>query len=125
MCLLPYLSLNACYTNLPFPYYFTTHLKLQAYQQYQDVKYVNSFMDDCGVEDELNPVEEPFEASFSRLMDIASHINADEDPPQVTYSDCLNLQDGTVYGDVAWHIIISKHRAVEVTRGYVTITICG
>ena len=66
--------------NLPLP------LKLQAYQQYQDVKYVNSFMDDCGVEDELNPMEEPFEASFSRLMDIASHINADEDPPQVAHS---------------------------------------
>jgi len=47
------------------------------------VKYVSPFMDDCGVEDELNPNEEPFEASFSRLMDIASQVEADEDTPKV------------------------------------------
>ena len=40
-------------------------------------------MDDCGVEDELNPNEEPFEASFSRLMDLTSHIEADEELPKV------------------------------------------
>ncbi|XP_064396518.1 serine/threonine-protein phosphatase 6 regulatory subunit 3-like isoform X2 [Halichondria panicea] len=53
----------------------------KAYQQYQDVRYVTQFMDDCGVEDELNPEREPFEASFSRLMDLSSHIEADEEPP--------------------------------------------
>ena len=65
------------------------HTVLQAYQQYQDVRYVTQFMDDCGVEDELNPEREPFEASFSRLMDLSSHIEADEEPPVVSNTSCL------------------------------------
>ena len=33
--------------------------------------------------DELSATEEPFEASFTRLMDITRVISADEEQPQV------------------------------------------
>lgn len=55
----------------------------QAYQQYLDVKYTGSYLDEYGVEDELAASEEPFEASFTRLMDITRMITADEQQPQV------------------------------------------
>ena len=60
-------------------------LLLQAYQQFLDVKYTSPIMDDYGVEDELNPTEEPFEGSFTRLMDISLTVNADEEQTQVGY----------------------------------------
>jgi hypothetical protein len=44
-------------------------------------------MDDYGVEDELNPTEEPFEGSFTRLMDISLTVNADEEQTQVGFSE--------------------------------------
>ena len=44
---------------------------------------MNPIMDDYGVEDELNPPEEPFEGSFTRLMDIALEVKADEEQTQV------------------------------------------
>lgn len=44
---------------------------------------MNPIMDDYGVEDELNPPEEPFEGSFTRLMDISLQVNADEEQTQV------------------------------------------
>lgn len=56
---------------------------VQAYQQYLDVKYTGSYLEEYGVEDELAANEEPFEASFTRLMDITRMITADEQQPQV------------------------------------------
>ena len=55
---------------------------VQAYQHYQDAKYISNFMDDYGVEDELNAMEEPFGATFTRLMDITCSVSADEDQSQ-------------------------------------------
>lgn len=40
----------------------------KAYQQFQDVKYTNSMMEDYGVDDELNVVQEPFGATFTRYL---------------------------------------------------------
>ena len=54
----------------------------QAYQHYQEVKYINNFMDDYGVDDELNPAEEPFGATFTRLMDISCTLTAEEEQSQ-------------------------------------------
>ena len=42
------------------------------YQVYQDVKYISPMVDDYGVDDVLNPMEEPFAASFTRLMEVRS-----------------------------------------------------
>jgi len=55
----------------------------QAYQQYLDLKYNANYREDYGVEDELSATEEPFEASFTRLMDITRVITADEEQVQV------------------------------------------
>ena len=51
------------------------------------MKYTSPIMDDYGVEDELNPTEEPFEGSFTRLMDISLTVNADEEQTQVRYNE--------------------------------------
>ena len=74
---------------------------VKAYQQYLDVKYAGTHLEEYGVEDELSASEEPFEASFTRLMDITRIITANEEQSQVGLSSqrrmlsyvCLILKD--------------------------------
>lgn len=60
------------------------------YQQYLDVKYTGSYLEEYGVEDELAASEEPFEDSFSRLVDITRVVNADE-PDQSQVCVCVGV----------------------------------
>lgn len=73
MCMLP-----SHYTLLHY-YGMVLPPSPQAYQQYQDAKYINNYIDDYGVDDELSAVEEPFGGTFSRLMDISCIVSADEE----------------------------------------------
>ena len=59
-----YLTLNP-----PSSLYTHTHTQ-QMYQVYQDVKYISPMVDDYGVDDVLNPMEEPFASTFTRLMEV-------------------------------------------------------
>ena len=47
------------------------------------MKYTGSYLEEYGVEDELAATEEPFEESFTRLVDITRVITADEEETQV------------------------------------------
>ena len=53
------------------------------------MKYTGSYLEEYGIEDELTASEEPFEASFTRLMDITKVITADEEQPQVCVCACV------------------------------------
>ena len=55
---------------------------MQAYQHYQEVKYVNAMVDDFGVDDELRSNEELYSDTFTRLMDIRCVVTADEEQSQ-------------------------------------------
>ena len=55
---------------------------VQAYQHYQEVKYVNAMVDDFGVDDELRSNEELYSGTFSQLMNIACTVTADEEQSQ-------------------------------------------
>eukprot|EP00731_Ephydatia_muelleri_P029817 Em0021g340a len=58
----------------------------KAFSQYQDAKYVNTFVEDFGVEDEIVAQQEPFAPSFSRLMDLKCEVKADEQPSAASAS---------------------------------------
>lgn len=55
---------------------------MQAYQHYQEVKYISAFIDDFGVDDQLRSNEEPYSGTFSQLMDIACVTVAEEEQSQ-------------------------------------------
>lgn len=55
---------------------------VQAYQHYQEVKYISAMVDDFGVDDELRSNEEPYSGTFSQLMNISCTIVADEEQSQ-------------------------------------------
>ena len=63
-----------------------TYTSAQAFSQYQDAKYVNTFVEDFGVEDEIVAQQEPFAPSFSRLMDLKCEVKADEQPSAASAS---------------------------------------
>ena len=63
-----------------------THTHTQAFSQYQDAKYVNTFVEDFGVEDEIVAQQEPFAPTFSRLMDLKCEMKADEQPSAASAS---------------------------------------
>lgn len=79
----------------------------QAYQQYLDVKYTGSFLDEYGVEDELSATEEPFEQSFTRLMDISRVIVADEEQTQVCD---LRGENPSIMSVTQWLIVVCDIR---------------
>ena len=54
----------------------------QAYQHYQEVKYINTMVDEFGVDDDLRSNEEPYSGTFSHLMNIACTVLADEEQSQ-------------------------------------------
>ena len=51
----------------------------QAYQRYQEVKYVNTMVEDFGVDDELRSNEELYSGTFAQLMSISCSVKADEE----------------------------------------------
>ena len=65
-----YYNLAPAWARLITPQLPLLLLPSQAYQQFQDVKYTTPFSDDYGVEDDLQPGDEPYQLSFTRLMDI-------------------------------------------------------
>ena len=54
----------------------------QAFQHYQEVKYVTTMVDDFGVDDELRSNEELYSATFTTLMNIGCSVTADEEQSQ-------------------------------------------
>lgn len=57
------------------------------------MKYTSTNLEEYGFDDELAATEEPFEASFTRLMDISRVISADEE--QVMFRDIVVAYIGT------------------------------
>lgn len=62
--------------------YYLVFVFVQAYQHYQEVKYISAMVDDFGVDDELRSNEEPYSGTFSQLMNISCTIVADEEQSQ-------------------------------------------
>ena len=51
----------------------------QAYQCYQEVKYISAMTDEFGVDDELRSNEELYSGTFERLMGIGCSVSAEEE----------------------------------------------
>ena len=74
------------YIHTHFNIIISYHTHAQAFSQYQDAKYVNTFVEDFGMEDEIVTQQEPFAPSFSRLMDLKCEMKADEQPSAASAS---------------------------------------